>query len=62
MFLEHIKNKNDRGKIMDREELYNLIESEINNIFLNYQISNKIKSGDIMPMQLLRLEELQNNC
>ena len=45
---------------MDRKELYNLIESEIDDIFLKYQIANKIKSGDITPMQSLRLEKLQN--
>lgn len=45
---------------MDREELYNLIEEEVDNIFLKYQIANKIESGDITPMQLLRLKKLQN--
>lgn len=45
---------------MDREELYNLIEEKNNDIFLEYQKQNGIKSGDISPMQALRLEELQN--
>lgn len=45
---------------MDRKELYNLIEEKNNDIFLEYQKQNGIKSGDISPMQALRLEELQN--
>lgn len=45
---------------MDRKELYNLIEEKNNDIFLEYQKQNGIKSGNISPMQALRLEELQN--
>lgn len=45
---------------MDRETLYNLVEEKINDIFLEYQTANDIKSGDISPMQALQLEELQN--
>ena len=45
---------------MNREILYNLVEERINDIFLEYQKQNGIKSGDISPMQTLRLEELQN--
>ena len=45
---------------MNREILYNLVEERINDIFLEYQKQNGIKSGDISPIQALRLEELQN--
>lgn len=45
---------------MDRETLYNLVESKIDDIFLEYQNANGIKSGDISPMQSLRLDNLQN--
>lgn len=45
---------------MNREILYNLVEERINDIFLEYQKQNDIKSGDITPVQALRLEELQN--
>lgn len=45
---------------MNRETLYNLVEERINDIFLEYQTANNIKSGDISPVQALRLEELQN--
>ena len=45
---------------MDRKTLYSLVEARINDIFLEYQTANDIKSGDISPMQALRLEELQN--
>lgn len=45
---------------MDREILYSLVEERINDIFLEYQAANDIKSGNISPMQALRLEELQN--
>lgn len=45
---------------MDRKELYNLIEEKNNDIFLEYQKQNGIKSGDITPLQALQLEELQN--
>ena len=45
---------------MDRKTLYNLIEEKINDVFLEYQAANDIKSGDITPLQALQLEELQN--
>lgn len=45
---------------MNREILYSLVEERINDIFLEYQTANDIKSGNISPMQALRLEELQN--
>ena len=45
---------------MNRETLYNLVEEKINDIFLEYQAANDIKSGDITPLQALQLEELQN--
>lgn len=45
---------------MNRETLYNLVEEKINDIFLEYQVANDIKSGDITPLQALQLEELQN--
>lgn len=45
---------------MNRETLYNLVEERINDIFLEYQAANDIKSGDITPLQTLQLEELQN--
>lgn len=45
---------------MNRETLYNLVEERINDIFLEYQVANDIKSGDITPLQALQLEELQN--
>lgn len=44
---------------MNRNELYNLIEEKINDVFLGYQKANGIESGDISPMQSLRLDELQ---
>lgn len=51
--------KEERNK-MNRESLYDLVEERINDIFLEYQIENGIESGDISPLQALRLEELQN--
>lgn len=45
---------------MDRETLYSLVEEKVNDIFLEYQAENDIKSGDITPLQTLQLEELQN--
>ena len=45
---------------MNRETLYNLVEERINDIFIEYQAANDIKSGDITPLQALQLEELQN--
>lgn len=45
---------------MDRDELYELIESEVDGIFLKYQEKNNIKTGDISPYELLMLENLQN--
>lgn len=45
---------------MNRETLCNLVEERINDIFLEYQAANDIKSGDITPSQALQLEELQN--
>lgn len=45
---------------MGRNELYSLIEEKINDIFLEYQSTSGIKSGDIAPLQLLQLEEIQN--
>lgn len=48
------------GSGMNRETLYNLVEEKINDIFLEYQVANDIKSGDITPLQALQLEELQN--
>lgn len=45
---------------MDRETLYSLVEERVNDIFLEYQTTNNIKSGDISPVQALRLGELQN--
>ena len=38
---------------MDRKTLYSLVEARINDIFLEYQTANDIKSGDISPMQAL---------
>ena len=45
---------------MDRETLYSLVEERVNDIFLEYQTANGIKSGDLSPMQSLQLDELQN--
>lgn len=45
---------------MDRKELLKLIEEKTDDVFLEYQEKNDIKSGDIFPEQALRLEELQN--
>lgn len=45
---------------MNRGTLYNLVEEKINDIFLEYQAANDIKSGDITPLQALQLEELKN--
>lgn len=45
---------------MDRKELLKLIEEKTDDVFLEYQEKNDIKSGDISPEQALRLEELQN--
>lgn len=45
---------------MDRKTLYNLLEERINDIFLEYQNANGIKSGDISPLQALQLEDIQN--
>lgn len=45
---------------MDKKELLELIEEKIDDVFLEYQKKNDIKSGDISPEQALRLEELQN--
>ena len=45
---------------MDREGLYSLVEEKINDVFLEHQTKNKIESGDITPMQALRLEKMQN--
>lgn len=45
---------------MDRKELLKLIEEKTDDVFLEYQEKNDIKSGDISPEQALKLEELQN--
>lgn len=45
---------------MDKKELLELIEEKTDDVFLEYQEKNDIKSGDISPEQALRLEELQN--
>ena len=45
---------------MDRKELLKLIEEKTDDVFLEYQEKNDIKSGDISPEQAIRLEELQN--
>lgn len=45
---------------MDRKELLKLIEEKTDDVFLEYQEKNDIKSGDISPERALRLEELQN--
>lgn len=45
---------------MDRKELLKLIEEKTDDVFLEYQEKNDIKSGDISPEQALRLEKLQN--
>lgn len=45
---------------MDKKELLELIEEKIDDVFLEYQKKNDIKSGDISPEQALRLDELQN--
>lgn len=45
---------------MDRKKLLELIEEKTDDVFLEYQEKNDIKSGDISPEQALRLEELQN--
>lgn len=45
---------------MDRKELLKLIEEKTDDVFLEYQEENDIKSGDISPERALRLEELQN--
>lgn len=46
---------------MTKEELLRLIESSVNDIFLKYQQSSNIESGDITPLQSLRLDDLQEN-
>lgn len=43
---------------MDKKELLELIEEKIDDVFLEYQKKNDIKSGDISPEQALRLDEL----
>lgn len=45
---------------MDKKELLELIEEKTDDVFLEYQEKNDIKSGDISPEQVLRLDELQN--
>lgn len=45
---------------MDKKELLELIEEKTDDVFLEYQKKNDIKSGDISPEQALRLDELQN--
>ena len=45
---------------MDKKELLELIEEKTDDVFLEYQEKNDIKSGDLSPEQALRLEELQN--
>lgn len=45
---------------MDKKELLELIEEKTDDVFLEYQEENDIKSGDISPEQALRLDELQN--
>lgn len=45
---------------MDREELFDLIDEKINDIFLEYQKANDIASGDISPLQSLDLEEIED--
>lgn len=46
---------------MTKKELLKLIESSVNDIFLKYQQANNIESGDITPLQYLRLDDLQEN-
>ena len=46
---------------MTRKELLELIDSSVNDIFLKYQKFNNIESGDITPLQSLRLDNLQEN-
>jgi hypothetical protein len=55
----HIKRKKEELN-MDKKELLELIEEKIDDVFLEYQKKNDIKSGDISPEQALRLDELQN--
>ena len=43
---------------MTKKELLKLIESSVNDIFLKYQQANNIESGDITPLQSLRLDDL----
>lgn len=45
---------------MNRDKLYNIVEDKINEIFSEYQIANGIKTGDISPMQLLKLHDIEN--
>lgn len=45
---------------MDKKELLELIEEKTDDVILEYQEKNDIKSGDISPEQALRLDELQN--
>ena len=56
----HIMRICDAIREQQKETLHNLVEEKINDIFLEYQAANDIKSGDISPVQALRLDELQN--
>ena len=56
----HIMRICDAIREQQKETLHNLVEEKINDIFLEYQAANDIKSRDISPVQALRLDELQN--
>lgn len=44
---------------MNRDELYLLVAEKVNEIFLAYQVSNEITTGDIHPMDALQLDAVQ---
>jgi hypothetical protein len=45
---------------MNKKELYQLVEQAVNDLFQKYQAAHGIESGDIDPMELMELEEIQD--
>lgn len=45
---------------MNRKELYQLVDQMVNDLFHQYQAANGIESGDIDPMEVMVLDEIQN--
>ncbi len=61
LFVEEAIKKMDEKWKEIHERLKNMIDEKVNEIFYDLQTELEIESGDINPMQLLRLEETESN-